>query len=153
MNTILIVVCVALSLAFLVLILAVLAAALWWMRRLLSQAVMVAESMAQFHRSIAKLSEVADALAKTPEYMRGHARAAEATALQIGRLTQTVQQFSSMLIDPRASKNSLSVPTEEEKERYFTVQELMAGGMTLQDAETAANNEQMRRGALTLGVD
>lgn len=153
MNPITIFLCVCVALIVLIVLLAIGVAVFWWVRQLLSGLREVITAMADFRKAITKLSDISDPLGKVPEYMKGHARAAEATALQIGRLNQTIDKFSALLIDPKTSKQALSVPTEEEKNRYFTVSSLVAGGMSLQEAETAAENESLVRGSLNLGIE
>jgi hypothetical protein len=108
------------------------------------------EAVEKLVGAVGKLSEATELLADVPKYIAGHAKAAQAIAIEVTHLRKAVAAFSKLVTAPSDTSSSLSTPTEEEADKSYLIAELLADHpeYTREQAEQLAESDQAFRANL-----
>jgi predicted regulator of amino acid metabolism with ACT domain len=110
----------------------------------------------QFCESVEKLSKVAESLSELPKLLSGHAKVAQGMVVEIAAFRKTVDQFSRLIVDPKtSSKDLLTVPTEEDADRHFSIAQILMDNpeMTTEEAALRADAEETLKGTYRMSME
>jgi hypothetical protein len=109
----------------------------------------------EFAAAMKELSATVKVLADVPKMIAGHAAAAGAMALEVGKLREAVEQFSKLITKPEETKpgpdsSFVSYPNEGEADKAFLITTKWAEDptQTYDQVKRAAEEELARRDSM-----